>query len=439
MNSEPTFCPTCNRLVPEAAEGGQAPLVACPSCGEPLTRGTLPLARSASKFPSGTALILGLLGVLCLASYRFSPFLAVFGVVFMVPTAALWIGYFRVRRSNAATGIFVLANMGVMAGLAVTFALWTISERREHDFKSKARRQQREVAPANATQFGALGYLPDGTNLVGLVDYSLAERTLAGRDFLTYFRLGNSIIGPAEISRWTGLEVNEIDHAVIGFKTTETFLPRLVLVAQARQSFDAMKVREKLKATRSSQVGSKTIYHFTPEKLVADLVIWFPAPDTVVVGVTRGDLELVPDVPIPDGGGLVGPLQRTLKEQVSPAAQTWVAGHTDDWQNLRPWIGLYLDDKARDNLASARDFAFSLQLRDDVKLEGTIACADASAAQKLQANLTKPGATLGALSPAYFQNVVREMATSLKVERTGEQITIRAQASAEVVRKAENP
>lgn len=451
MDSESKLCPHCHSPIPMPSEAVSAQLLACPRCGEPLARPTaiqatpspavlangrseLPsLVKPAGEFPSGKAVILGLLAVLCLASYRYSPFLAVFGVVFMVPTAALWLWYFRTRRSNAATATFVLANMATMAGLGLSLALWTTSERREHDFKSKPRRQQREAPPANPTQVAALGYLPGGTNLVLAIDYSLAERTTAGREFLKHFHLGNTTIGPAELSKWTGLAPDEIDHAVLGIRTSEGPLPRLVLVAQARQSFDSRKLREKLKAVRSTQLGSKTVCHFTPEKSLVEFVIWFPAPDTVVVGLTRGDLEAVPDTPVPDGGRLAPAVQKILKERVSPTAQTWLAGQMDDWQNLKPWLALYLDKKAQDTLAGVRDYAFWLQFGDGVKLDGTIDCADAASAQKLEANLAKPGASLGTLWPVRFQGVVNEMSATLKAERNGDHLTLRAQASAEAV------
>jgi len=387
------------------------------------------------------------LGLLALISARFDPVFAVIALAFLAPLAAGWLWFFRRKHSNRGTALFVLSNMALMAVIGLTFALITVQDRRKNDRKGVPPPPPPVPQAVSPAELPALGYLPPDTQLAAGIHVAEARRTFAGSKFLSRFRFGNTTAGVADLERWTGLEPENIDHLVFGLKMDEKGAPRLVLVAQSRRPYDEAKVRKALHANRSSSIGQRTVWSFTPEKLTLDALLWCAGPQTLVIGLSKADIEAVPITPAAGPERLAAPLQAFLKERMGRGSQAWLAGHVERWEALQPWLAIMLPAEDRATVASLRTFGFWLELDQGAVFHGAIRCVDEPAAEALEKKLAamKMPRNLSFLAPAAGaekgdqpldpEALIGELTQTLKREQQGAWVTIRASASAATLRK----
>jgi hypothetical protein len=342
----------------------------------------------------------------------------------------------RPRPSNRTIRGIIVGIMGIMAILSLAYAWRTIGDRRSRDPRPRMlTTQARQVMPA--IELAALGYLPPETGVVIAVDVTEAERSKVGKGLLSGLRLGNSPLNLNELDKWTGLSLSEIDHVVLGFKVDNRIPPPVVLVVQTRQPYDAAKVRETLKTTRSTQLGSKTVYFFTPaiaNKLSFEAVLWSPSDRIVVVTISKGELERIPDRPAAGGNQLPEPLQGIIKERIGKA-EIWLAGHVEKWEALGLVLTLLLPKEDIETLTRLRTFGFWLKLDDRVRFDGAVHCVDAASAEALGEKWSRLLVPQGDSLPAELQPVVREFADTYQREVKGDWVTFRAKASPTVMAK----
>jgi hypothetical protein len=180
----------------------------------------------------------------------------------------------------------VLGLMAVMADVGLMYALQTKPERRDRDPK------------------GPLGYVPGDCNVVAAVHVTKALEEPAGRQFLERWELGPTGLGPANMVKWAGVPLEEVNQVVLGAKYHEGLLPeRVVLVVQTRAPYDVNAVRAALGANRQSERGRKTLYRFKFDlvprlKWEREAELWCPAETILVVSLSPSDMDAVPLNPV---------------------------------------------------------------------------------------------------------------------------------------------
>jgi hypothetical protein len=431
---EALSCPYCNAVVPAdaAAPSGR---VVCPRCGEtfagrpPTTAVTAapPAPRPAAPSPGAPPLLqaappnwpfrLAALSlvvlVICsllrvvLADYPPArigyPFMV--GVACLGLLAAVWLWYFRTRRSNQAVVLFVLGNMLFMAGVALPFALLTTDSRRQHDPKNLPDDKEpppatvgRRVAPG---QLPALGYLPRDTNLVAGLHVRELLQEKGGREFLE--QGGWSPAREMDVLKmtrgWTGLPPEAIDHVVAGSRPGQALLPKfnvpqLFIVVQTREPYDLKGFSKEVTSGRKDQLHQRPLYYFQPNKMQGFL--WCPTDRTFVVGVlpdlaNAGEVEallraVLPARPHAGAEALPGRLRACLQQRVGRGTLLWVAGQDVPTFLLRPLVPFDKENKGRGlGLDKIQTFHLGLRFRhEDVALAAEFQCTDAGAALRLE-------------------------------------------------------
>jgi hypothetical protein len=311
--------------------------------------------------------------------------------------AFLWLWFFRVRRSNGATSLFVLANMMSLALVALGGALATQGYRRHNDAGLPARPKRSPfpaveelnppgpvaVAPA---RLAALGYLPPKTDLVAGVHVAELMDDPAGRKLIEEpLKLGGREVRLAELPAKLGLDVQELDHFVLGMHLDEPL--SVVLVARTRQSYDALKVRQALNArSLPGTPNGRTLYQVTLPLGNLSALLWCADSNTFLVALARESLEkaTVPGQGSPDP--LTPEVREVLSQRVGPAGQLWAAGHSANWTRSAGTLLLSgLPGEWQQRLVTVHTFGIWAVATDkSVTLNAAARCGDARAAEALE-------------------------------------------------------
>ncbi|MBV9122234.1 MAG: hypothetical protein JO112_02595 [Planctomycetes bacterium] len=304
--------------------------------------------------------------------------------------------------SNRRVALGMVTIMVLMAVGGLLLALHTVEERRARDHPTTA---PAGLAPAHfypPARLPALRYLPQGTNLAGGIQVAWALQTPAGREFLT--RSPFLAEAAARLQNWTGLKLEDFEYIVLGSKIDEGLL-NLYLVGETRRPVEEAKVRATLQNSPAANVGLR-----------------MPNDHTLILTFNKQDLDKVPSQPAQELA-LSPPLTTFLQERVGQAAQLWLAGHADRWdQSLAKVLLLKLPPKQRDLLTRVQTFGLWLELEDQVTLNAAFQCTDARTAQALS----------DLLSPANLNNI------KLTKVQEGPWLTLQARGSPEAVLQALN-
>ncbi len=312
------------------------------------------------------------------------------GLFFAVGAVAFgWLWYFRVRRSNGATSLFILGNMAALALLSLAGALATQGYRRHLDAGLPPRPKRSPVpeevvaaAPALApARLAALGYLPPGVDLVAGIHVAELEESALGKTlFDRPLKFGNTEFRLADLVAVVGLRAGELDHLVLGMRTDEPL--SLVLAARTRVPYDQLRVRQALNArSMPGSAGGRSLYQVTLPRWNLTALLWLADEHTLLVGLSRDSLEKAHA----SGGGtdpLTPPVRAALVERVGPAGPLWVVGHVGDWDKSAAGLALArLPAEWRDRILTVHTFAARAGLADDkVTLTAAVRCADDKAA-----------------------------------------------------------
>jgi hypothetical protein len=495
MPSEVISCPYCSARVSLPAAGTPGQRVACPRCGDTFpyfaperdedapdsvsavpespTRVPEPLPPARAHLPNWVIAVTVLAGMAVLAAvslvFALSTVLArrehdwhlAKGETLSVPVAArLGLGVYllslvgtvlwdwnRRRRLIAAgeqpqalRGRWGTPILGAVVVVGVGLVLLSIQTRPSRHLPEAQPGGALPVQAVPPAQLAALGYLPEDTNLV--VGFQVAEalREPAGKELLA----SSDGLGKGTRDRfkeWTGLELEDLDHAVLGLRLDEQTIPQVLLVVRTLRPYDIQRVVETLKAIRLTPAGGRTVYRFGIENpLRQNGYMWCPDERTLVIGLKAKDLERVPPVPRTGSDHLPGPVQTFLQERLRSATPLWVVGHVEDWKKtalhtfLSVWI---MDDWAV--LSNVRTFGLWLQGEGGITLNGAFACANDGAARALQQYLLaeengekKVLRSLGL--PGEAQGLARGWSRTMKVEQTGPWVTLQARTGTEIPR-----
>jgi hypothetical protein len=371
-------CPYCNATVTLPSSVGPGRRVRCPRCEEsfsvrgsdedPLTAGD---PQSADLPP------------MSLAGPSAQP----------EPPSRRW--------SNLSVAAAILGVMALMALIGFSWA-WLTTE---------ARRKRDQLAPPGGTEavrtvvvapakLPALGYLPSDVNvLAGLhVAELLAERS--GRELFLSPRDATGVPHLDRLEQWTGLKLDTINHVVLGVRTEERLVPRITLVVQTRQAFDADQVRTALKAGRRSERAKRTLYRFTPGQSSLELTLWFAGDRTLVVGLIPEDFDDVPLVPAAGVDRFAEPLRQLLAQRTGEGTQLWAFAHARDWQHALAFQSLpglpslpFGDAGPADQplLANVQALGLWLQLGSSVAANLAVGCNDRATAGRWAQVLQRKG------------------------------------------------
>jgi len=484
MSSDVLCCPYCNSPVPPPPGAQPGQRIACGRCGETFPyRGTetaftaepppVPLPPLSEPIAphrfSNRGIALAVLGVMAA--------MALLGLAYALSTQALRRSYdVTLPKTRAidvplvariALGLYVAGLVGAIVwgwnrseraagaarkrswserlsvpGLAalaligIGLALLAIQARPVRPPLEPPKAKVATVAPADLP---ALGYLPDDTDLILAVHMAELLDEPTGRDLLK--RVGLGTPGGPDLEKWTGLKLDDIDHAVLGLKLDGDLLTRFTLVVRARGPIDQQHVRDLLKTTARQDVDGRPVYPFVLETGLPVLAkvgasAWFADDRTLVVAKTFDRIPLTPKTGIDH---LRPALRQVIQERMGPSAQLWVAAHTDSWDGLNFILRLAISDhldQGADTFKKVRTLALWLTTGDDVTLRGAFDCADEDAARALAAYL-EPTNRKGfrALFDAPDEGpMARELIDSLKTTQQGTWVDLQAKASAEAVR-----
>lgn len=349
MAAEPLACPYCNAFVRVPADLVAGQRLPCPRCGEVFPY--RPRAENGSTVGQP---------VQATAVY---------------PSAAGLLTARR-RRPNWLIAVSVLGLMAVMAGVGLFWSLKTVPDRRGRDRKEP------------------VGYLPSDCDLVLGVHVTKLLEASAGRDLTRELDQTLAAAHLPPFQHWTGLRWDEVDQAFLGVRLTDRLLPRLIMVVQTRDTYDAEKLRAALKVSRSVERGQKTLYRFQPGEAAFELELWCPSETILVVGLAAdNDLDAVPLTPYSGVAHLPAWMQALLLDPTGKNAQAWVLAHSDDWKKALDKSLLLLlarlpeRDKAR--LTTVQTLALWLRFDEDIRSTMALKCSSIDGARGLREQLIK--------------------------------------------------
>jgi hypothetical protein len=249
-----------------------------------------------------------------------------------------------------------------------------------------------------AAELPTLGFLPSDTNVIAAIQVAELMETLAGQEFLA----GS---GPAHLwngqqfQNWTGLELRDIEYIVIGLKIDENLLPRFTLIVETLRPISVSSVQEHLKGS----------------KLPDPEAVRFPSSHTLILGLTKRDLQLVPAKPRTGIEHLSQPLRTVIKERIARRSQLWIAGYSTDWEKTVALTFLEtLPKKEREVLKGIQSFGVNLGVDGTASLQASFQCIDESAGKAL-ADL--------------IQKNSRDELKALKFDQKGKWISIQTNAA----------
>ncbi len=385
MTAEPTACPFCNALVPQTANAQAGQRVACPRCGETFSlRGD-----GIQRPPAVTA----------------TPNASVPAMTMSAPALSA-----PARSYNRRVAAAVLTTMILMAAVGLAYALVTQSQRRANDLNLE-RTHKRLIFPEPADDSSAsivvpsklegIGFLPSNTNLVLGVNVARLRQSVTGRKLLNEpIKTGKGDIPLANLLRWTGLEIEELDHLVLGVRTENVEFPRVVVVVRTRRPIDRRRVQSKLDAEeREGPHKGQVIYRFKIPNLAPEAKLWFAEDKRTLVIDLFGAFEGVPEEPRTGLAHLPFAVSEALNERIDPGSIVWLAASIEDWEKTTKsgWFKLAqtflggVTPDVLDRLKSLRAVAIGTQLDGEAKAQAAFHCHDAASAKALRSVVVGPG------------------------------------------------
>jgi hypothetical protein len=297
-----------------------------------------------------------------------------------------------------------------------------------------------KVTPVAPAELAALGYLPDDADMIVAAHVAEARDNPTGRELMQRLGLGGT--GTPDLEKWTGLKLDDIDHAALGLKLDADLLTRFALVVRARRPIDQQRVCEALKTTTKQEVDGRPVYPFVLETgldLVAKLgaSVWFADDHTLVIAKNFSRIPLTPKTGIDH---LRPALREVIKERMGSSAQVWAAAHVDNWGGLNFFLQQALANelgRGADTFKKVRTLAVWLKADDGVTLRGAFDCDNEAAAKAVQAYFEPNNrkGLRGQIDPRDVGPMGREILDSLKTVQQGTWVELQAKASAEAAAK----
>jgi hypothetical protein len=248
------------------------------------------------------------------------------------------------------------------------------------------------VSPA---RLAALGYLPPGTGVVAGLHVQEVLASPAGKDLRARpLKLGNFEVRLDSLRDWLGLDVEDVDHVVLGVvlrnpRDAPDLTPPAHLVVRTRRPYSANQLRAALKAGQSRQArapggGKRTVYEAKVGGL--PMTLWLADDRTIVLALANEELEGVPERPAEGLDHLSAEVRVLIEKRLSPGMVLWAAGHSEDWK--KTWLPLLLagfkDVPVLSRLAQVKGFAVGVLADRPARLQGAFECRDEQAARRIE-------------------------------------------------------
>jgi hypothetical protein len=294
------------------------------------------------------------------------------------------------RPPNRKTALRILFVMGVMAALALTWALATVDFRRDNDYKNK--RHDVIVPPGQAggstapAELAGLGYLPADVNVLAALQVREALRLPEGKAFLNQLRKGPFAFVLNAVEKSSGLSWEEIDHVVVGAHLSDK-LPRVTLVVHTAQPYKADAI--KLPRARPTTFRDLPLFHFNIGTNLGGGVLWCPNDRVQVVRVQAykvevNDLKDLPLKPAQGADGLAPPLQSFLRQRLDKGSLVWLVSHLESPDVLSKWLTLTnLPDDAQQIMTQVQTFGAGFRWNKGITLSGALQARDEKTVQSI--------------------------------------------------------
>ncbi len=393
-----------------------------------------------THLPKSKALSIAIIELVALASYVLCLF------------AAWFVGWNRRERPvveqrpwsrlSGLFGLFILLQLVGFLGYV------TYNARRERPVEAAVPTPVKSVPPA---ELAALGYLPDDTDLILGIHFAQAQDNAIGKDMLGRIQTGPDELGIQDVAEWTGLKLDDIDHAVLGLRLNKGVLMGIntfVLVVRSRTPIDQEKVQQTLKTKTKKEMDGRTVYPYELTLKIPALkqqnngklpaYLWFVDDQTLVVAKNFKPIPLKPHVGCDHLKH--ADLRNLLKERMSRTAQVWLAGHCETWEEFQAFAKAANAPELETQfvtLENTRTLGIWLTCAEDLTLGAAFDCTDEAAAKALQAKLTakKPGEAMPLGLQADASPLSRALIDSLKTTQDGTWVQLQARASADAVLK----
>ena len=433
MTTDLLTCPYCNARVP-TPESAHA-RVLCPRCGEtfpyhpPDTTAiatgpapTTPALPTANGLPTSPRLLraspthfavqIGIISVLVVlaslilrvafpenaTTQKAFPFMFLLGAIGTVASAWLW--YFRRPRTNAATALFFVGNMLLVALVVLPYALFTRDFRRSNDPRPKSNRHAsgpgKDGRPGKArgpAELAALGYLPANSNLIVGVNVADLLREPAGKEFLEHPSWKPLEVAFRQVEKWTGLKKDAIDCIALGARTDEL---RLTVVIQTKTAYDPALFRTVLDESKPMEHHGRLLYPLLLRP-IGQGALWCVGDRTLLLRLWWDPLgfpEMKATLPLKARSadeGFSPALRDCLEKRVPREALVWIAGEAVPLPVVRAVLPFARSSAEKDrnlnaNLKQVRVFDTALRFvsADKVALLGSVKCPDETGATLLQ-------------------------------------------------------
>jgi hypothetical protein len=270
--------------------------------------------------------------------------------------------------------------MATLALLALAFAWSTIESRRQRDrpklVEDSGLARVISIAPA---KLPALAYIPENVQIVAGLHVAELFDDPDCQGLVAEFRSGSLGAGADSLRRWTGLVLEEIDHAVLGVRLEDRALPHVSLVVRARRPVELDKVRARLKAGRPLEGKKRTYFRYPLGASGLEGVLFQADERTLIYGLAREDLDAVP-LTANAGGDRFSVELRSALGEFTEGTQAWAVGHANDWQKSTSWFPA---PELHEALSKLRGFATWLRCDKASVWTLRVECRDAAAADGL--------------------------------------------------------
>jgi hypothetical protein len=363
--------------------------------------------------------------------------------LYVVGLVAAWFWGWNQRDRGAAPPArraWGLVGLSVLVLVVVELAIVVIHARTPRPAEPEGPPPVQAVAPV---ELAALRYLPADTDFLLAVHVAELLDDPIGREVMNH--LGNDSVTPASVESWSGLKLDEMDHAVLGLSLDENLLVNFTLVVRTRRPIDQDRVLKALKAQPRRDLDGRPVYPFlmhTGVSFFPDLQAhaWFADASTLVVAkrFDDGGRHVIPLAPPAKPDHLQPALRQLIEQRMGLTTRAWAAGHLPAWDDLSPLVRLLLIKPENEPVKKLKTFGIWVTTdAEGATMRGAFDCADEDGAGALKAYLA-PGNRKGIknwlLAPDAGP-MERAFADSMKIEQDGTWVNLTAKAGAATVRR----
>jgi hypothetical protein len=348
-------CPFCNGVLPALPASPTDDKRPCPRCHEPVPAARWPIDSTLAAISAGPP---------------------------PAPTPPDF------KTANRKTGFIVLGIMATMAIVGLSYALWTTQIRRARDPKKIDRLEP--ISARRPLELPALGYLPKECQLVAGLHLAEMLNDKAGKELLAEPRPALIDWSLRQITRTSGLKLEDIDHVVLA-TAFDAHFPQLVMIVRTRPKIDLQKIAE-ARPKKSTLHENQPLYEFTLDPL-GEAMVWNVEERTLIY-VFRLDaprtehLNRLSATPRKLDAMLSAPLQKAMKERLPTHPYMWAAGRLDQLGMAKDWLPLAFGGKAElGPLKQIQTFTLGIEPVEGLTLKGDFQLANAKSAAAFKAFL----------------------------------------------------